>query len=230
MFAGLPQSFRRRAGAQRRCRLSRSEKSTLGRSNLHTRIMGEEKPVILIHGWPLSGESWEKQVAVLVEGGHRVSRYDRRGFGDSSRPIELRLRNADRRPAPARLDAGLARFGTCRVLDGRRRSRALLRTIRDGARTSGGVRLVSDTVSAQEGRQSGRHRSQPVRWDVWGDRRRSPRVLRFWSRPPPLPSRPPPALGRVPLRSDRVPLRLLVASPFAPIASPSGSNRLIACV
>jgi pimeloyl-ACP methyl ester carboxylesterase len=44
--------------------------------------------VILIHGWPLSSKSWEKQVAVLVEAGHRVITYDRRGFGDSSRPID----------------------------------------------------------------------------------------------------------------------------------------------
>jgi len=49
---------------------------------------GRGKPVILIHGWPLSGKSWEKQVAVLVAAGHRVITYDRRGFGDSSRPID----------------------------------------------------------------------------------------------------------------------------------------------
>jgi non-heme chloroperoxidase len=47
---------------------------------------GEGSPVVLIHGWPLSGRSWEKQVPALVDAGHRVITYDRRGFGDSSQP------------------------------------------------------------------------------------------------------------------------------------------------
>ena len=47
---------------------------------------GTGKPVVLIHGWPLSGKSWEAQVSALIDAGHRVITYDRRGFGDSSRP------------------------------------------------------------------------------------------------------------------------------------------------
>ncbi|WP_214371201.1 alpha/beta fold hydrolase [Pseudonocardia sp. H11422] len=47
---------------------------------------GEGRPVVLIHGWPLSGRSWEKQVPALVETGYRVVTYDRRGFGKSSQP------------------------------------------------------------------------------------------------------------------------------------------------
>jgi non-heme chloroperoxidase len=47
---------------------------------------GTGKPVVLIHGWPLSGASWEKQVAALLAAGHRVITYDRRGFGKSSQP------------------------------------------------------------------------------------------------------------------------------------------------
>lgn len=43
-------------------------------------------PVVLIHGWPLSGRSWEAQVPALVDAGHRVVTYDRRGFGSSSQP------------------------------------------------------------------------------------------------------------------------------------------------
>ncbi|HZG63397.1 MAG TPA: alpha/beta hydrolase [Rubrobacteraceae bacterium] len=43
-------------------------------------------PVVLIHGWPLSGRSWEDQVPALIEAGHRVITYDRRGFGKSSQP------------------------------------------------------------------------------------------------------------------------------------------------
>jgi non-heme chloroperoxidase len=47
---------------------------------------GTGKPVILIHGWPLSHQSWEGQIRVLVEAGYRVIAYDRRGFGKSSQP------------------------------------------------------------------------------------------------------------------------------------------------
>ncbi len=47
---------------------------------------GFGSPVVLIHGWPLSGRSWEKQVPALVEAGYRVVTYDRRGFGNSSQP------------------------------------------------------------------------------------------------------------------------------------------------
>jgi non-heme chloroperoxidase len=47
---------------------------------------GTGSPVVLIHGWPLSGASWEKQTAALLAAGHRVITYDRRGFGRSSRP------------------------------------------------------------------------------------------------------------------------------------------------
>ena len=47
---------------------------------------GSGKPVVLIHGWPLSGRSWENQVPALIEKGFRVITYDRRGFGDSSQP------------------------------------------------------------------------------------------------------------------------------------------------
>ncbi len=47
---------------------------------------GTGKPVVLIHGWPLSGRSWEKQTQPLIDAGYRVITYDRRGFGYSSRP------------------------------------------------------------------------------------------------------------------------------------------------
>jgi pimeloyl-ACP methyl ester carboxylesterase len=47
---------------------------------------GAGKPVVLIHGWPLSGASWEKQTAALLAAGFRVITYDRRGFGKSSQP------------------------------------------------------------------------------------------------------------------------------------------------
>ena len=47
---------------------------------------GSGSPVVLIHGWPLSGRSWENQIPALVDAGYRVITYDRRGFGWSSQP------------------------------------------------------------------------------------------------------------------------------------------------
>lgn len=47
---------------------------------------GSGQPVVLIHGYPLSSASWEKQVPALLNAGHRVIAYDRRGFGKSSQP------------------------------------------------------------------------------------------------------------------------------------------------
>ncbi|MFJ9634601.1 alpha/beta fold hydrolase [Streptomyces sp. NPDC101175] len=47
---------------------------------------GTGQPVVLIHGYPLDGHSWERQVPHLLEAGHRVITYDRRGFGRSSQP------------------------------------------------------------------------------------------------------------------------------------------------
>lgn len=49
---------------------------------------GSGQPVVLIHGWPLSGASWEKQTAALLDSGYRVITYDRRGFGRSDQPAE----------------------------------------------------------------------------------------------------------------------------------------------
>ncbi len=47
---------------------------------------GIGKPIVLVHGWPLSGDMWEYQIPTLIDAGYRVITYDRRGFGKSSRP------------------------------------------------------------------------------------------------------------------------------------------------
>ncbi|HLZ10746.1 MAG TPA: alpha/beta hydrolase [Chloroflexota bacterium] len=57
-----------------------------GSIDLYYEDHGAGRPVVLIHGWPLSGASWEKQLSVLLDAGHRVITYDRRGFGRSSQP------------------------------------------------------------------------------------------------------------------------------------------------
>jgi pimeloyl-ACP methyl ester carboxylesterase len=48
---------------------------------------GAGRPVVLIHGWPLSSASWKAQVPVLQQAGYRVVAYDRRGFGQSDKPL-----------------------------------------------------------------------------------------------------------------------------------------------
>ncbi len=53
---------------------------------LYYEDQGAGAPVVLVHGWPLSGRSWENQVPALIGAGHRVITYDRRGFGASSQP------------------------------------------------------------------------------------------------------------------------------------------------
>jgi len=54
--------------------------------SLHYEDYGSGQPVMLIHGYPLSGRAWDKQVPVLLDDGRRVITYDRRGFGKSSQP------------------------------------------------------------------------------------------------------------------------------------------------
>ena len=98
---------------------------------------GSGRPIVLIHGYPLNGHSWEKQVPVLLDAGHRVIAYDRRGFGDSSQPTagyDYDTFAADLRALMERLDlrdvtlAGfsmgtgevtryLGRYGSSRVRD-----------------------------------------------------------------------------------------------------------------
>ena len=53
---------------------------------LYYEDQGAGDPVLLIHGWPLNGASWEKQTSALLDAGYRVISYDRRGFGLSSKP------------------------------------------------------------------------------------------------------------------------------------------------
>jgi pimeloyl-ACP methyl ester carboxylesterase len=103
---------------------------------LHYDDVGTGKPVVLIHGWPLSSRSWEPQVQPLVAAGYRVVTYDRRGFGQSSQPwsgydydtfaadLEALLRHLDLREATlvgfsmggGEVARYVGRYGTARVL------------------------------------------------------------------------------------------------------------------
>src|SRR2546430_2611327 len=62
------------------------EKENSGNVDLHYEDHGSGKPVVLIHGYPLSGASWERQLPPLLDAGYRVITYSRRGFGQSSKP------------------------------------------------------------------------------------------------------------------------------------------------
>ena len=92
---------------------------TVGQENsapieLYYEDHGSGPPVVLIAGWPLDSRSWEPQLAALLDAGHRVIAYDRRGFGRSSRPtggydfdtLAARPRQAADHAGPPRRDPG----------------------------------------------------------------------------------------------------------------------------
>jgi hypothetical protein len=79
-----------------------------GSIELYYEDHGSGRPVVLIHACALSGRAWDKQIPVLLEDGHRVITYDRRGFGKSSQPVTgcdtfaSDLRTLPEHPRPAR--------------------------------------------------------------------------------------------------------------------------------
>lgn len=60
--------------------------TTSDKTRLYIKDWGSGRPVILIHGWPLSADSWDDQAMAIADSGHRAIAYDRRGFGRSSQP------------------------------------------------------------------------------------------------------------------------------------------------
>jgi non-heme chloroperoxidase len=99
---------------------------------------GAGQPVVLIHGYPLSGRGWDKQVPALLDAGYRVITYDRRGFGHSSQPtagydydtfaadLDTLLEHLDLRDAvlvghsmgTGEVTRYLGRYGSARVVKG----------------------------------------------------------------------------------------------------------------
>ncbi len=59
---------------------------TKDNTKLYVKDWGSGQPVILIHGWPLSADSWDAQAMAIADAGYRAIAYDRRGFGRSSQP------------------------------------------------------------------------------------------------------------------------------------------------
>ncbi len=60
--------------------------TTTDKTKLYIKDWGTGKPVILLHGWPLSSDSWDDHAMAIAEAGYRAIAYDRRGFGRSSQP------------------------------------------------------------------------------------------------------------------------------------------------
>jgi pimeloyl-ACP methyl ester carboxylesterase len=60
--------------------------TTADKTQLYCKDWGSGRPVILLHGWPLSADSWDDQAMAIAEAGFRAIAYDRRGFGRSSQP------------------------------------------------------------------------------------------------------------------------------------------------
>ena len=104
---------------------------TVGKENsspidLYYEDHGSGQPVVLIHGYPLNGHSWERQTRALLDAGYRVIAYDRRGWGQSSQPTtghDYDTFAADLNKLMEQLD--LRDIVLCRLLDGHRRGDAL---------------------------------------------------------------------------------------------------------
>ena len=60
--------------------------TTADHTQLYYKDWGRGRPVVLLHGWPLSADSWDDQALEMANAGYRVIAYDRRGFGRSSQP------------------------------------------------------------------------------------------------------------------------------------------------
>ena len=136
---------------------------------------GSGSPVVLIHGWPLNGDAWEKQTAALLAAGHRVITYDRRGFGRSSKPgvgynYDTFAADLDALLSGLDLDRRLAG----RTLDGHRRDYTIHRQIRHQAAPQGRADRHARSLSGQGARQSRRCRprkcSTTIRAGIKADR------------------------------------------------------------
>ena len=66
--------------------------TTADKTKLYFKDWGSGRPVILLHGWPLSSDSWDDQAMALAEAGFRAIAYHRRGFRHSSQPSRARGR------------------------------------------------------------------------------------------------------------------------------------------
>ena len=137
---------------------------------------GSGKPIVLIHGYPLDGNSWERQERVLLEHGYRCISYDRRGFGRSSQPTT----GYDYDTFAADLKALFDHLAldqdvvAGRLLDGHRRGNALPRQLRLGRREQGDPARRDPALPAPDRRQP---EGRAGRRSSTASSRRSPRTV-----------------------------------------------------
>src|SRR4051812_50149218 len=120
---------------------------------IHYEDHGSGNPILLIHGYPLNGNSWERQERELLASGHRVISYDGRGFGRSSQPTvgyDYDTFAADLNALLEHLALTDRRAG--RLLDGHRRGHALPGDVRVGACEQSGATRRNPAVSAEDRR------------------------------------------------------------------------------
>ena len=84
--SGFRLSPRPRAGTSSNREGHHESRHCEDKTQLHVKDWGSGRPVILIHGWPLSADSWDDQAMAIADAGHRAIAYDRRGFARSSQP------------------------------------------------------------------------------------------------------------------------------------------------
>ena len=139
---------------------------------------GTGQPVVLIHGYPLNGRSWERQQRALLAAGYRAINYDRRGFG-LSEPADrrLRLRHLRRRPQHVARAPRPRQRRARRLLDGHRRGHPLPRHLRLGAGEQGRAPRHDPTVPPRSRRQPARRSPRRLRRDQESDPRRPLRLL-----------------------------------------------------
>ena len=171
---------------------------TVGQENsasidLYYEDHGAGRPVVLIHGFPLSGRSWEKQTAALLEAGYGSSPTTAAASAIRAADHRLRLRHLRRRPRHADDGARPARRHAGRLLDGHRRGGPLPRHLRLGARSPGRLPGPDPALPAQDARQPAGGRSKCLRRDHGrhpaGPLRLPDRVLRGLLQPRHLPGR-----------------------------------------
>ena len=158
---------------------------------------GAGRPVVFSHGWPLNADSWEAQMLFLASNGFRCIAHDRRGHGRSSQPWDGNEMDTYADDLAALIETlDLRGVDPRRVLDRRRRGRALHRPPRHRARRRRRAGLRRPALHAQDRRQPGRRPDRGVR--------RAPR--RIDRRPSTALPRPRgrPLLRQQPSRSERL--------------------------
>ena len=137
--------------------------------NLYYEDLGSGRPVVLIHGYPLDGHSWERQTRALLDAGHRVIAYDRRGWGQSSQPTIGH--DYDTYAADLKELLGTARarrHHPLRLLYGHGRGDPVPRRLRLGARREGGPVRGDSALPVEDRRQPRRGRWLGLRGDQGG--------------------------------------------------------------